>query len=1037
VHPALGSTSGLAPLAGARLTDRQRAAVLLQAAGLLSLLERAGWRLADLDAARLASGGRLAVPLDALEPGREPRPVQEILRDLAARLFAQPLDEGLPGRGEARRALRSLLERWKPALVPLPPDDAVAQLLDTAVFLWDEPFAPARRALAGEVSGDLWVAGPRPFRALLLRRSHGLDDLHAQLENGEVRSLWSRMEEGEEGIDPRDLAAAGRWRAAVDAWRRRPPAAAADDHDDGERVELARALSALGRFEAALGTLEGLRTVPAETVRAWCQALLLQGGAARATLRRLEPLRLSPDEAVDLAEIAARVLANGGEAERAVRWVRRAVRLAGKQGETALRAWIVAAEAAWDRNDFETMDEWLERSREAADHPGLAWRWHHVRALYALGAPHGATTAARHLGLAIRHGRRRLPRHRAAGLWNDLGLARAGAGDLAGAERAFLHALRGFEGCDGPRRTALALHNLAEIRLRRGRLAGVREILEQATTEDRRAGNARALAQDAGLWARYELVLGRPAAALALCRDALADLDRRKLDWHRSDLHLLAARALGWLGRPAEADAELSRTLHESFAQLEAEERPAVLALAGDRESAWREAEETPFADLWRAALAGAPPPAPAWEPLAGLDPYRAARLVFDLETIAPGAAPAPWLRSAAATLRAIGAAAPAARLEARDGGAWTALATYLSGPADPAALAELLVHVDGNEGAARAVRALAERDLSPASPASPPSSPPGPAAREPEARAGEEMLGESPLLRTALDRLHRLAVTDLPLLILGESGTGKELAARAVHRASPRRRHAFVAINCAALSETLILSDLFGHVRGAFTGADRERKGVFESAESGTVFLDEIGDLPLTAQSLLLRVLQEGEIRRLGETQPRRVDVRIVAATHRDLPEMVEQGSFRRDLLFRLKVGNVLLPPLRDRGGDVLRLAERFLSHSSAPNGRFGREARDRLLSHTWPGNIRELRNVVLAAAALAGDAEIRPEHLDLPHEQRAAGSPYQAQIEAFRRGLIRDTLAVCGGNRAKASRQLGLSRQTLSYLIRRLGLG
>ncbi len=293
-------------------------------------------------------------------------------------------------------------------------------------------------------------------------------------------------------------------------------------------------------------------------------------------------------------------------------------------------------------------------------------------------------------------------------------------------------------------------------------------------------------------------------------------------------------------------------------------------ALAGDLEGARREAAGSPLAPLWEALLSGTPPPARDWEPLAALGSYRAARLVLDLDVLAPGSAPAPWRREAIDTLRTIGAAAFAERLEARDGGPWMMVARLLQ---------------EFNQ------EPPAEQDEAPA--------PPPP----PERSAGD-LVGESPALLAALDRLDRLAPGKLPVLILGESGTGKELAARRLHRRSPRAARPFVAVNCAALSETLLLSDLFGHARGAFTGADRDRKGVFETAHGGTVLLDEIGDLPLAAQGLLLRVLQEGEIRRLGESEARRVDVRVLAATHRDLAAMIEEGSFRRDLYFRLRVG-------------------------------------------------------------------------------------------------------------------------------------
>jgi DNA-binding NtrC family response regulator len=281
--------------------------------------------------------------------------------------------------------------------------------------------------------------------------------------------------------------------------------------------------------------------------------------------------------------------------------------------------------------------------------------------------------------------------------------------------------------------------------------------------------------------------------------------------------------------------------------------------------------------------------------------------------------------------------------------------------------------------------------------------------------------------------------------MICGESGTGKELAARLVHRLSPRARAPFVAINCAALSETLLLSDLFGHVRGAFTGADRDRAGVFETAQGGTVFLDEIGDLPGSAQGMLLRVLQEGEVRRVGESLARKVDVRVVAATHRDLAAMVRAGSFREDLYYRLKVASLALPPLRERGDDLLLLARSVLARL-APHGAppvLSPAAQARLRGHSWPGNVRELANVLAVAAALADGGLILPEHLDLPPLPGRGGddagegpSEYHRRVDAFRRKLVADALAAAGGNRAEAARRLGLSRQALSYLARQLGL-
>lgn len=1003
------------PVVGTRLTHQRRAGVILQAAGLLSLLERAGWGLAGWDAARLSPEGRLSV-CGRLGPARSPRPAQELLRDLLTRLYG-PGDATLRGPGSAKSALRGLAERWRQSLAPLAPDAAVTQILELAPFLWEPAFADDRSALVGELHRfdgseervGLWVAGPSPFRRKVVAAAPTLSAARELLADPEARRLWNREEEG----DPRALAAAGRWRAALAAWDRRPPVG------EAERVERARTLAALGRFEAALAALAGLDSPGALLARAECQLRLGQPGAALGALRGLQDARLSPEEAASLAEIAGRARANQGPAESALPWLRRALGAAGPAGSpTGLRARIAAAAAAWDRRDLDAMERLLEESRPALDHPDLhpdlAWRWHQVRSLWEMEAPDGASRAVEHAEEALRLARRSLPRrsfprHQAADLWNEIGRARAAAGDLPGAERAFLHLVRLLEGCDGPRGEMLALPNLAEIRLRRGRLAGVRDILERAGARNRRVGNVRGQAEDAGLWARFELVLGRAGAALTLCQQGLADLERQGVAWHRAELLLLSARALGWLGRPAEAAAALREVPPETARELEPEERPALYALAGDLEQARRELGTLAGPDLralWAALLDGEIPPSPAWGSLAVLEPYRAARLVHDAERLLPGSAPADVRRRASGVLRDLGAAPLAEALDARDRGSWQALT------------AVLLALLSGERETATASAAVPDAVSEPS---------------RNQSRSGGEMVGESPAFGNAIERLDRLASGDFPLLILGESGTGKELAARRVHRMSRRAAAPFVAVNCAALSETLLLSELFGHVRGAFTGADKDRAGVFQTAHGGTVFLDEIGDLPLNAQSTLLRVLQEGEIRRLGDNVNRKIDVRVLAATHRDLNVMVEEKAFRLDLYHRLKVGHVELPALRDRGDDVLLLTDRFLDRTGA---RLSRPARDLLAGHAWPGNVRELQNVLSAAAALAGSGVIAPEHLDLPAAGPPPGLSYHEQIDAERRRVILKNLNDCGGRLATTARRLGLSRQGLHHLMQELGL-
>ena len=964
LHPCLASPARSIALAEARLTDRRRVAALLEAAGLLSLLDRAGCRLAaGWETARISPAGRLAVGADAAAPGRSSRPAQEILLDLILRLFGEGV---AAGRGEARRAVRELADLWSQAPAPVPPDDAVAAILAVAPFLWERPdLAFAREALAGEIVGAdggarAWVAGPRAFRARLLDRP--LEEIRALLAGSGARALW----EGEESED---------------------------------RLERAAALAARGRSAAALALLGDLGSPGARVLAVRCQLELGRLGAARAALRGCEEMPLAPIGVAELAEIASRVYANHGKPGRAGYWIRRALDETGGDPQASLLARLAAAGAAWDRGDTEALERFLESSRGALDDPGLAWRWHQLRALRAgdAGDLDGAAAAA---ARAIRAGRRRLTRRQAAGLWNDLGFARARRGDLAGAERAFLHAARLEGGCDGPRKSTLALYNVAEIRIRQGRTDGVREIAARSESENRLSGNLRGLAQDAELWARYEMTLGRPAAALAVCREALAELARQRLRWRVAELRLLAARALGWLERPEEAARELAEVTAGTLGELEPEERPAVRALAGDREGARGEAAGSPLEPLWSALLAGGQPPARDWEPLTALSPFRAARLVLDLDILSPGSAPAPWRREAIDTFRKIGAVPYAERLEARDGGPWMLVAWM--------------------------IQEFARRPSAEETAAPPPAT----------TRNTGDFVGESSRLLAALDRLDRLATGKLPVLILGESGTGKELAARRLHRRSSRAGRPFMAVNCAALSETLLLSDLFGHVRGAFTGAERDRKGVFETAHGGTVLLDEIGDLPLNAQGLLLRVLQEGEIRRVGESEVRRVDVRVLAATHRDLAAMIEAGSFRRDLYYRLRVGCVVMPPLRERGDDLLQIAERILDRCQTP-ARLDPKARARLLSYAWPGNIRELENVLAVAATLAEGAVIGPQHLELPAAQieTPVGS-YHQRVRAFRRQIVSEALDECAGNRAAAAARLGVSPQSISYFIRELEL-
>ncbi len=305
-------------------------------------------------------------------------------------------------------------------------------------------------------------------------------------------------------------------------------------------------------------------------------------------------------------------------------------------------------------------------------------------------------------------------------------------------------------------------------------------------------------------------------------------------------------------------------------------------------------------------------------------------------------------------------------------------------------------------------------------------------------------IIARSPQIRAVLDLVAQVAPTEATVLIQGESGTGKELIAKAIHHASPRAQGPFLAVNCGALPETLLESELFGHVKGAFTGATGTKKGLFEEADGGTFLLDEIGDMAPGLQVKLLRVLQEGEVRRVGANQPIIVSARVVAATNRDLAQMMRQGTFREDLYYRLNVIPVVLPPLRERREDIPVLAEHFLDRFAKRQGRTLRlspRAMERLLRYPWPGNVRELENAIERTVILARHEVLGPEDLP-PHVASGMGLgaapllPAQECLADVEKAHILQTLERLAWNYSRAAEVLGIGRTTLWRKLKEYGL-
>ena len=315
-----------------------------------------------------------------------------------------------------------------------------------------------------------------------------------------------------------------------------------------------------------------------------------------------------------------------------------------------------------------------------------------------------------------------------------------------------------------------------------------------------------------------------------------------------------------------------------------------------------------------------------------------------------------------------------------------------------------------------------------------------------------ENLIGTGPAMQRVFATLQKVAETDLTVLVRGESGTGKELVAQALHNLSPRRQRPFVAVNCAAISRELVESELFGHEKGAFTGADARRQGRFEAADGGSILLDEIGDMPAETQAKVLRVLQERSFERVGGSKPIDVDVRVIAATHRNLEDEVRKQRFREDLYYRLKVVTIELPPLRERAEDIPALAQRFLERVTARLGlekrQLGDAALARLVRHRWPGNVRELANVIEQAAVLAPGSVIEEADLQLGGAGEAAtgapadlaglsfGDAKKRAVDRFERGYLLEALRKSGGNISRAAEAVGMVRQSLQQKIRELGL-
>lgn len=1044
-------------------TDRDRAAFLLQGAALLAHVRAAGWRLEAWENLRVDADGILRIPPGSVQPGRDDRLPQALLRQLVVLLFGS---EGAPGRSAVRAVLRPLFETWRDELLAVSGNRMVAEILVRAPFLWGRKFEAARAsvfAVLEDPDGErVAVAGP---------------------------SRWRRMLAPMDGDERQRIAAGGDaarsyWQRVRDVDTESPLPESAED-----RSGLARLLLEDGRFEAALKLVKDTRRTDDLLVRLRAQLRLGRTAAARRSLSALDKRPLSGRRALEQCELAIGIQAVAGRSDQLGSWSERVLDAA--VGPQAAQGRALRALVKWELGELDAMASLLDPAGGEPERRLDPRQWLELGARARLASADGRFHEAEQLLVAgLRRLRERLPVYERGLLWNELATIRLAVNDFGGAERAARIAVSLFRRCDGPAGRAAAHGKLAETRIRTGRFAGVPETIDSLRREGLMAGSAPGVVEARLLEARLFVSLGRWESALECCETALENLCGRRSGWRQlRSLRLLSARALVQLGRDGEAAKELSEALERPLAAwtpAEVGDLAPLLLLTGLRDEARAIVAGTAHEGLWEAVAENRPPDAADWRRVEAQGAFAAALTVHDLVCLGVETVPVGLVSAAVRALSAVGAEALVQRVDGARIGPWRALRLFLATP-DPGAdayrilmaaaghpEARLAVHgsaggfdapdaqgevlLEGPGGSDRfAVDAAAGRLVLSAKGIDEPARalaaavaarlPAGRRRRleaselaEPRWTANSGMVGKSKALLEVQARVEKFAAHDLPVLILGESGTGKELLARQLHRSSARASRPWLAVNCAALPDGLLLSDLFGHLRGAFTGAHSDRAGVFESADGGTVFLDEIGELPWAAQGMLLRLLQEGEIRRVGESRTRRLDFRLVSATHKDLAEMVKAGEFRQDLYYRLRVAYVEAPPLRERDEDVMLLARHFLETSGelGQDLKFSDEARAKILDYSWPGNVRELKNAIDGAVALAEGPEISVDMLGLPagavEETAPQQSGYHWKMEQYRRRLIGKALEESGGNQARAARALGISRQALSYLVRKL---